>query len=588
MTAVDDVAWDLEPLLQGRAVTALLDEAAAVAQELETARGTVASMDATALAGWMARQSELHDLLGRAGSYAQLQFSVATNDAAIAAQMQAVSERSTAIVQPLVFFDLEWAALDDARVTELLTDEQLAFCAFHLRSLRRYRPHLLSEAEEILDTDKDQTGRSAWVRLFNELTGRITVELPTGTGGLEAGLALLAHPDRQLRQQAAAAVTEGLAPDLRTRAYVYNTLALDRSISDRVRNYDTWISSWNLSNQASDASVDALVEAVRARYDLPQRWYRLKARLLGLPKLADYDRNASVVASEATYDWDRATSIVLDSYRSFSGELADVVERFVGERWIDAPLRPGKRPGAFCSYTVPGHHPYLFLNWTSRVQDVLTLAHELGHGLHGYLARPQGVYHQFTPLTVAETASVFGETVTFNRLLSITTDPSERLALLANQVEGAIGTVFRQVAMNRFEHAVHTTRRTEGELSVDRFGELWFDTQSEMFGDTIEISEGYRTWWSYIPHFIATPGYVYAYAYGQLLALSVYQRSTEAGPEFVDRYLAMLSAGGSRSPEELGAMVDCDLTDPGFWASGLAIVEAQITAAEQAAAAAGR
>jgi oligoendopeptidase F len=355
-----------------------------------------------------------------------------------------------------------------------------------------------------------------------------------------------------------------------------------------LRSYDSWIASRNLSNQASDASVQALVDSVVDRYDIPQRWYKLKAQLLGVDKLADYDRNASIAEAEEEFTWSQATAIVLDSYGSFSGELADVVRRFIDENWIDAPVRPGKRPGAFCSYTVPSAHPFLLLNWTSRRRDVLTLAHELGHGLHAYLAREQGIFHQTTPLTLAETASVFGETVTFGRLLAETTDPAARLALLAESLEGQIATVFRQVAMNRFENAVHTHRRSIGELSTDDFADAWEDTQRAMFGDAVEITPGYRNWWSYIPHFIGSPGYVYAYAYGQLLALAVYARYETQGDAFVPAYLELLRAGGSRSPEDLGRIVGVDLADPRFWDGGLAIIDAQLSAAEQAARDAGR
>ena len=346
---------------------------------------------------------------------------------------------------------------------------------------------------------------------------------------LEQGLTRLQSPDRDVRRGAASAVTAALEPGLRTRAFVFNTLLADKAADDRLRHYDGWLASRNLDNEASDASVQALVEAVVGRYDIPQRWYRLKARLLGIDRLADYDRMASVAEAESEFGWSEARALVLDAYASFSPDLADVARRFFEQSWIDAPVRPGKRPGAFCAYTVPSHHPYLLLNWTARRRDVLTLAHELGHGLHAYLARAQGVFHQTTPLTLAETASVFGETVTFGRLLGETTDPDARLALLAESLEGQIATVFRQIAMNRFEDAVHTERRERGELSTDRFGELWAATQTDMLGDTVEITEGYRTWWSYIPHFIGTPGYVYAYAYGQLLALSVYRQYEERG-----------------------------------------------------------
>ena len=343
-----------------------------------------------------------------------------------------------------------------------------------------------------------------------------------------------------------------------------------------------------MGNEATDASVDALVDAVVARYDIPQRWYALKAQVLGVDKLRDFDRMASVAASDTTIGWTEGASIVRDAYASFSPELASIVGRFIDENWIDAPVRPGKRGGAFCAYATPSHHPYVLLNWTSTARDVATLAHELGHGVHRYLAREQGIFHQSTPLTLAETASVFGETVTNNRLLSMIDDPGERFSLLAATLEDSIATVFRQIAMNRFEHSVHTARRTEGELSVERFGDLWAESQHAMLGDSVEITDGYRNWWSYVPHFMGSPGYVYAYAYGQLLALSVYARYQEEGDAFVPAYLDLLRAGGSDTPENLARIVDCDLADPNFWRNGLKIVENQLTAAEDAARAAGR
>jgi oligoendopeptidase F len=399
---------------------------------------------------------------------------------------------------------------------------------------------------------------------------------------------MLQHPDRAVRQQVAGAVTEGLAPGLRTRAFVFNTLLLDKAVDDRLRSYDSWVSSRNLANEASDESVQALVDAVVDNYSIPQRWYSLKAKVLGVERLADYDRMASVATSDREIGWTEGTQIVRDAYASFSPELAGIVDRFIDESWIDAPMRPGKRGGAFAAGVSPGHHPYVLLNWTSKSRDVATLAHELGHGVHFYLAREQGIFHQSTPLTLAETASVFGETVTSGRLLSMIDDPNERFALLATTLEDSIATVFRQIAMNRFEHACHTARREEGELSVERFGDLWAQSQEAMLGDSVEVTDGYRSWWSYVPHFMGSPGYVYAYAYGQLLALSVYARYQQVGDAFVPAYLDMLRAGGSKSPEELARIVDCDLTDPDFWRNGLRIVEGQLNAAEEAARAANR
>ena len=586
--AASDVAWDLEPLLGDSDVDAHLAAASEIAGTIERTRGTIASLDAAGLAALMQQVAQLQEHLGRAGSYAGLAFTVDTADAERGALMQRVEEESTAIATRVIFFELEWAAVSDDAAEELLADPRLEFCAYSLRSARRYRPHLLTEPEEKILVEKDITGASAWSRLFSELTSAITLDLDGQTVALEQGLSRLQSPNRDERAAAAAAVTEGLAPGLRTRAFVFNTLLADKGSTDRLRSHDSWIASRNLANEASDESVQALVDAVVSRYDIPQRWYALKAQLLGVPKLADYDRSASVADAEAEFGWDEARTLVLDAYASFSPQLADVAQRFFNESWIDAPMRPGKRPGAFCAYTVPSHHPYLLLNWTSSRRDVLTLAHEMGHGLHAYLAREQGIFHQTTPLTLAETASVFGETVTFGRMMDATTEPNARLALIAESLEGQIATVFRQIAMNRFEDRVHTHRRDVGELSTDDFARHWTETQTAMLGDAVEITEGYKTWWSYIPHFIGTPGYVYAYAYGQLLALSVYRRYEERGTDFVPAYLELLAAGGSRTPEELGKIVDCDLGDPQFWVGGLAIIEQQLEAAERAAYATGR
>lgn len=584
-----NVAWDLKTLLpEGKTSADLLTEASERADVLTSYHGRVATLDAAELAELMKELASIGELISRAGHYAMLRFSENTVDPQRGAAMMAMEEATTEISTKLLFVDLEFANADDDHVAKVLADESMDFCRHHLENLRRNRPHLLSEAEETILSERAVTGVSAWVRLFDELTSVITVEIDGEELPLEAGLSQLQHPDTEVRAAAAAAVTEGLAPGLRTRAFVYNTLLLDKSVEDRLRSFDSWVSARNLGNEASDDSVQALIEAVVARYDIPQRWYGLKAKVLGVERLQDYDRSASVAESEQKVGWAEATGIVRDAYASFSPELAGVVGQFIDEGWIDAPNRPGKRPGAFCAYGVPSDHPYVLLNWTGRNRDVLTLAHELGHGVHGYLAREQGIFHQSTPLTLAETASVFGETVTNNRLLSMLEDPGERFALLASSLEDSIATVFRQVAMNRFEHAAHTARRDEGEISVEQFGEMWATSQRAMLGDAVEISEGYKTWWSYVPHFMGTPGYVYAYAYGQLLALSVYARYEAEGEAFVPAYLEMLRTGGSRSPEDIGAIVGCDLADPGFWDAGLSIVENQVTKAEVAAQAAGR
>ncbi len=601
MGAESEINWDLSDLTDLRsagleadgagtepaaAVEVLWAEAERLAGEFaERYEGAVGELDGPGLLRAMTALAAISDLAGRALNYAHLSFAADTADPEIGALLQASSERATAIRTQLLFFELEWVAIDDERAEQLLATDGLDFCRHHLRLERRYRPHLLSGPEERIASELSITGAGAWGRLFDELSSAIRVQLPGAEqpSTLDQALSNLFDPDREVRRGTAEAVTTALEPGLRTRAYIFNTLLQDKAVKDRLRSYPHWLATRNLANEASDESVQALIDAVKARYELPRRWYRTKARLLGIERLADYDRMAVVGSDDAEVGWEEGREIVLETFGSVSPQMRDIANRFLTGRWIDVPPREGKRGGAFSASTVPSVHPYVMLNWTDRRRDVTTLAHELGHGIHQYLARDQGIFHQSTPLTVAETASVFAEELVFGRLLEETSEPASRLALLAEAIEGQIATVFRQVAMNQFEHEVHTARREQGELSVERIGELWVRTQSELLGDAVEISDGYSSWWSYVPHFIGSPGYVYAYAYGQLLALSVYRHYSERGAEVVPGYLEMLSAGGSRSPEELGELVGVDLRDPGFWDSGLQLVEEQLQAAEAAA-----
>jgi oligoendopeptidase F len=591
---LEAASWNLEPLVGDRGadgvvelLTEARDRAEAFAQEY---RGKIGELGAGGLAEAMHELAAIHDLSGRAGSYAVLSFSLDTTDPERGALMQRAREMSAAIDTALVFFELEWNQVPDERAEKLLAAPELDFCSHHLRTLRRYRPHQLSEPEERILTETTVTGASAFQRLFTEQTSIIEASVPDSDEpiSLEEALSRLQHPDRQRRAEAAAGLTEALREDLRTRAFVFNTLLQDKSTKDRLRSYSHWLASRNLANEASDESVEALIEAVRSRYELARRWYRLKASLLGLDRLAHWDRMAPVSDTEEEIPYGEAREIVLDCYSGFSGELGEAAGSFFSNGYIDGPPRPGKRGGAFCSYTVPSAHPYVMLNYTSRPHDVLVMAHELGHGVHASLAGPQGIFHFSTPLTLAETASIFGETIVLERLLERAPGPAERLDLLAGSLDGAVAAVFRQVAMNRFEDAAHRERRESGELSVDRFAELWLETQADLLGDSVEIGDDYGVWWSYIWHFVDAPGYVYAYAYGHLLALSVYRRYEEKGAAFVPSYLDLLRAGGSLPPEELGAIVGVDLSDPGFWSSGLDLVERQLEAAEGAAREAGR
>ena len=593
MSALDEVTWNLDDLLDEgtesdpeASVVALLDEAdkadGKFAAEYE---GKVAELDGEGLIVAMTRLADISDRAGRALNFAHLRFAADTADPANGALLQMGSERATAIQTQLLFFDLEWAAIDDEVAEELLATPGLEFCEHQLRLERRYRDHLLSAPEERIITELSVTGGGAWSRLFDELTSAIRVDLPGEDDPVSLDIALsgLQNPDREVRKATAEAVTDALEPGIRTRAYVFNTLMQDKAISDRLRSFPNWLATRNLSNEASDESVQALIEAVKGRYDLARSWYRTKAKLLGVDRLADYDRAAAIATDDKEFEWEEGRNIVQEAFSSLDPQAGDIVERFFNKHWIDAPPGPNKRGGAFSASTVPSVHPYVMLNWTGKRRDVLTLAHELGHGVHQTLAGKQGIFHQDTPLTVAETASVFAEELVFGRLLEAEKDPASRLGLLAEAVEGQIATVFRQVAMNQFEEQVHTARRGEGELSVERFGEIWASTQEDLLGDAVEVTEGYKSWWSYVPHFIGSPGYVYAYSYGQLLALSVYKLYEERGDEIVPGYIEMLSAGGSKSPEELGKLVGVDLADPAFWDNGLDLVAGQIEAAQTAA-----
>jgi oligoendopeptidase F len=500
-------------------------------------------------------------------------------DAPRGALVARLTEAGAALDTQLLFFGLELADLDEEAADALLADEALERWAHWLRSVRKFRPYLLTEPEEKIVTEKSVSGVSAWGRLYEELLGALSVELDGAEVSLEEAMAKLYSADRDERRRASEAVTEALEPGLRTRTYVFNTVVLDKSVDDRLRGYETWISSRNLRNDTSDEAVQALVDVCVSRYDVVQRYYRLKAKLLDLDRLSFYDRMAPIADDPTKVSWDEAREIVLGAYHDFSSEAGDIMERFFRESWIDAPVRQNKRTGAFCASSVPDVHPYILMNFTGDRRSILTLAHELGHGLHGSLAMPLGLFNAETPLTMAETASVFGEALTFKRLLALEEDPRRRLNLLAGRIEDSIATVFRQICMNRFEDSVHTERREQGELSPERLEEVWLGTQGQMFDDSVDL-DGYGTWWSYIPHFLSTPGYVYAYAYGFLFALSIFRKYELEGDSMVEPYLELLRSGGSKPPEELARIVALDLADPGIWDAGIDALAAELDEAE--------
>ncbi len=583
-TGAETVTWDLTDLYTGMAdpkLEADLDACDAEADALDAAyRGRIAGLTAAELAGLMVRFEALQETAGRAGTFASLNWAQNTEDPARGALLQRATERGSRLGQKLVFLELELAAAPDDAAAAWLADPALARWRHWLEGVRLFRPHLLTEPEEKILAEKGITGRNAWDRFFDEVHSAARYELDNEQLARDQVLGRLYSPEREVRRQAAAAVTHGLQEMRRTTTYIFNTVLADKASDDRLRNYPTWLSSRNLANQVDDRTVTALVEAVTARYDIVARYYRLKRRLLGLDELFDYDRYAPLPAAERRYTWAEAKAIVLSAYTRFDPRMAEIAGRFFAGRWIDAAITPGKLGGAFSHGAVPSVHPYILLNFDGRPREVMTLAHELGHGIHQKLAGVQGALQADTPLTTAETASVFGEMLVFQDMMARETDPKVRLAMLTGKIEDSFATAFRQISMNRFEHAMHTARRAEGELTTERFSTLWLETQRAMFGDSVTLTDDYGLWWSYIPHFIGTPGYVYAYAFGELLVLALYARYQQAPDGFADTYIAMLAAGGSDWPHEIVKPLGVDLTDPGFWAHGLSILETMVSEAE--------
>jgi oligoendopeptidase F len=583
-TGAEEVAWDLSDLYAGTddpAIDRDLDEADARAEALgEGYRGRIAELNPGEMLALIEEYEAIGELAAKVGTYAYLHWSTNTEDPARGALVQKVNERGAQLQQKLVFVEVEWANAPDAPAQALLDAPALAHYHHWLEMARRRRPHLLSEPEEKIMAEKAVSGRNAWTRFFDEVSGAARYELDGEMVSMEVILSRLYHPEREKRIEAAAAFTGGLESLSRTMTYIFNTVLADKASDDRLRHYPTWITARNLDNEVDDQTVEALIDAVTGRYDIVARYYHLKRRLLGLDELFDYDRYAPLPAADRHYTWEEARDVVLAAYSRFHPRMGEIAGLFFENNWIDAAVLPGKRGGAFSHSAVPSVHPYILMNYQGRSRDVMTLAHELGHGIHQWLAREQGMLMAETPLTTAETASVFGEMLVFQDLVSQETDDAVRLAMLTAKIEESFATVFRQISMNRFEDAIHTARQAEGELTAERLGELWYDTQVDMFQGSVTITDDYRRWWSYIPHFIHVPGYVYAYGFGELLVLALYARYQADGDDFADAYLDMLAAGGSDWPHKIVAPLGVDLTDPGFWNNGLQILADMVSEAE--------
>jgi oligoendopeptidase F len=535
------------------------------------ARGTDAG---AALAVAVQRYEAIDDLIGRIASYASLVHAGDTVDPARTKFYGDVQERMTAASTHLLFFTLELNRIDDAMLEAAMAGPALGHYRPWLEDVRRYRPYQLEDRIEQLFHEKSVTTYSAWNRLFDATMANLRFKVLGKTLPIEPTLSLLQDRSGAKRKAAAQALALTFKNNVQQFALITNTLAKDKEIADRWRGFVDIADDRHLSNRVEREVVDALVAAVRAAYPrLSHRYYALKAHWFGKKRLPYWDRNAPLPqVPTRTVGWAEAKATVLTAYGAFSPKMAAIAERFFAERWIDAPVRPGKAPGAFAHPTAPSAHPYVLLNYQGRPRDVMTLAHELGHGVHQVLAAPNGALMAPTPLTLAETASVFGEMLTFKKLLAASRDQKERKAMLAAKVEDMINTVVRQIAFYTFERAVHTERKS-GELTAERIGELWLDVQRESLGPAIELNPGYETFWAYIPHFVHSPFYVYAYAFGDCLVNSLYAVYEHAAAGFAERYLAMLAAGGTRHHSELLAPFGLDARDPAFWQGGLGVIE---------------
>jgi oligoendopeptidase F len=589
-TGAEDVIWDLSifySAVDDPAIGADMERNHAQADKfVADYKGRVAGLSAEEMRGALQALEEIYDLTGRIATFAYLTFSADTSDPQNGALVQRFSEHQAAVDQKLVFFNLEWLQTDDEAAQRILDDPTTGKYRHHLEAARRFKPYQLSEAEEKLLLDKAVTGRTAWGRFYDQLVASIRVPYEGEQVTLPEVASKIEDPDREVRRKAADAVTHGMNEHSMALTYIFNVLIADKAADDKRRGFKSWISWRNLDNKVSDEVVEALVKAVTDNYDLVERHYRLKRNLLGIGDLLDYDRHAPLPleGGESEYTWDQAREIVLNAYGEFSPEMSEIARQFFEERWIHAPLSPGKDGGAFCTSSVPSAHPFMLMNFAGKASDVSVLAHELGHGVHGYLAqKEQGILGAETPVTIAEMASTFGEMLIFSDLMSKEANPAARLVMLSREIEITFATVQRQIAFNRVEDMLHNARREEGELSADRITEIWLQNLRAMFGDGLTIRDEYGRWWGNVLHFVHIPGYVYGYAFGKLLVLALYKLYKERGESFVPQFMELLAAGGSDYPDALLAKLGVDLTDPAFWSQGIESIRELVEQEEQLA-----
>jgi oligoendopeptidase F len=582
--AAHGVRWTLDALFRSiddPKIDATWAEAHRRADEFAAAyRGKVesGSLSAEALAAVIREFEDLSTEASKPELYANLVFAADTGDPKIGAFLQAQMEKASEVRVKLMFFGLELQAAEDGYIESVLADPAMAEYRHFVQTQRAFSPHKLSETEEVLLEETANTGNRAWVRLHEELTSNHVYRFTDPASGetrelsQEQVLDLLRDPDRATRQAAADAFSAGLGEMQRTIVYLYNTLLADKRLEDRLRRFEHPESRRHLDNELDKATVDTVMRLCKERGDIVARYYKVKREALGLPELTHIDRYAPLFETKERVGWEQARQIVLDSFAGFSAEMADRAREFFDNGWIDAEPRPGKGGGAFCSYNTPDTHPVLFQSYLGGMDDVMTLAHEMGHGVHASLSRAQRPVNFHGTLPLAELASIFGEMMTFERLVA-SASLDDKLALYAEKIEGMFATVHRQAAMFRFEQRCHQKRRTDGELSAEDFGAIWQEELQSMFGDGLKLGEQHRAWWMYVGHFVFAPFYVYAYSFGELLALGVYEKAKREGPAFVEKYVDVLKRGGSEAPVELMARLGIDLGSEEFWRGGFATLE---------------
>jgi len=573
--SAEGIRWDLSDLFSSHddpRIEATLDDCRAEAEGFALRyRGKIATIKPGDLLAALKQLEQIEDSLSRVANYSSLLYSADSARPEYQDLEQRVEQRITEIRNLLLFFELEWLELEEQAAERHLSARELKNYTHFLSSIRRFRPHKLSEAEEKVVNEKDNTGRNAFGRLFSEITS--TLSFPLERGGkteeltLSEILALLHDPERDVRRGAMETVYRGLSAHRDTITFIYDTLIQDHLTMDRLRKYPDPMLERHLVNEIDGAAVGKMMAVTEKNYLLAHDYFRLKARLLSLPKLALYDQYAPVGKDLTPFPFSEAETIILEAFNAFSPVFREIAGEFFAKRWIDAEIRKGKRGGAFCASPSPGLHPYILCNYTDNLRDVMTVAHELGHGLHGSLSRKQSFFNYDTPLTTAETASVFGEMLVFDYLVERQSDPKVQIALFAGKLEDAFATVFRQNVLTRFEEAVFAKRRA-GRLTPDAVGETWLGANKAYYGDAVEMPDGYRWGWSYIPHFIHSRFYCYSYVFGQLLVLALYRIYREEGRSFVPKYLALLEAGGSDSPEALLKPLGVDIHDAAFWQKG--------------------